>query len=148
MELVIRRIRKDDLAPLVELLGDERVMRHLEPPLSTEQARAFLAEAGLAEPPLVLAVEDAEGFAGYVIYHPYDERLMELGWVLAPRARGRGYATELTRRLVARAASEGRGAVIEFAPEQAASREIARRCGFAPDGTRDDLEVWRRPARP
>lgn len=139
----VRRMREADLAPLTELLSDERAMRFLEAPLSPERARAFLAEAGLSEPPLIYAVEDADGFCGYVIYHPYDERSMEVGWVLAPRAWGRGYATGLTRELMRRAAGEGRGVVVEFVPGNAASRRVAQRCGLAPAGSRDGLEVWR-----
>ena len=57
-----------DLGPQAELLSDERVMRYLEPPFSSEQSRVFLDEAGLAEPPLINAVEDGHGFVGYVIY--------------------------------------------------------------------------------
>ena len=90
-----------DLWPLAELLSDACVMRYLEPPFSSEQSRTFLDEAGLAEPPLIYAVEDGRGFVGYVIYHDYDESSVEIGWVLVPRAWGQGYATELTRSALA-----------------------------------------------
>ena len=108
--LSIRHMSEKDLGPLTALLADERVMRYLEAPFSPERTQAFLAEAGLCEPPLIWAVEDDDGFCGYVIYHAYDERSMEIGWVLAPRAWGRGYATELTGLLAARARATGRDA--------------------------------------
>lgn len=145
MDLTIRRMEGSDLGPLTELLSDARVMRHLEPPLSPERSRAFLEAAGLADPPLVYAVEDGGGFAGYVIYHDYDEASVEIGWVLAPRVWGRGYATELTGALLGWARSAGRGVVIECAREQVASRRIAARFGFVPAGERDGLLVFRRP---
>lgn len=68
----------------------------------------FLDEAGLAEPPLAYAVEDGSGFVGYVIYHDYDESPVEIGWVLAPRAWGQGYATEFTRVLLGWAQAAGK----------------------------------------
>ena len=72
-----------------------------------------------------------------------DERSMEIGWVLAPRAWGRGYATELTTLLADRAHAAGRDAVIECSPSHAASRRVAEKCGFIVSGTRDELLVLR-----
>ena len=69
LSLAIRHMTEKDLGQLAELLSDARVMCHLEPPFSSEQSRTFLDEAGLSEPPLIYAVEDGSGFAGYIIYH-------------------------------------------------------------------------------
>ena len=80
-----RRMTEADLEPLHRLLSDPEVMRYLEPPFSREQTRAFLERAGLTPEPLILAVDDG-GFAGYVIWHPYDDVSMELGWVLTAAA--------------------------------------------------------------
>ena len=145
MNLIIRRMDEKDLGPLAELLSDARVMRCLEPPFSSEQSRVFLDEAGLAEPPLVYAVEDCSGFVGYVIYHDYDESSVEIGWVLAPRAWGQGYATELTRVLLGWAQATRKDVVIECVPGQVATRRIADRFGFSLLGERDGLIVFRRP---
>jgi RimJ/RimL family protein N-acetyltransferase len=65
----------------------------------------------------------------------------EVGWVLAPWAHGRGFATEAVRAALAwadgRAAdprlASGR-AVCLIAPENAASVRVAERCGFRPAG--------------
>lgn len=88
--LHIRRLTAEDLEPLHRLLSDPAVMRYLEPPFTRAQTEAFLQKAGMGREPLIWAVEDGRGFAGYVIYHPYDETSMELGWVLASDRWGRG----------------------------------------------------------
>ena len=144
MNLIVRRMIEKDLGPLAKLLSDAHVMRYLEPPFSLEQSREFLDEAGLAETPLIYAVEDSCGFVGYVIYHDYDESSVEIGWVLAPRAWGQGYATELTRVLLDWAQAAGKDVVIECVPEQVATRRIAERFGFSQEGERDGLIVFRR----
>ena len=78
-------MRREDLDELYALLSDETVMRWLEPPFDRAQTENFLERAGLSEPPLVYAAENAEGeFLGYAIYHDYDERSREIGWVLKP----------------------------------------------------------------
>ena len=110
--LRVRRMTEADLEPLHRLLSDPEVMRYLEPPFSREQTRAFLDRAGLTPEPLILAVDDDGGFAGYVIWHPYDDVSMELSWVLDRSRWGRGYAGELTRLLTDRARRQGRGVVI------------------------------------
>ena len=106
--LHIRRLTAEDLEPLHRLLSDPAVMRYLEPPFTRAQTEAFLQKAGMGREPLIWAVEDGRGFAGYVIYHPYDETSMELGWVLASDRWGRGYALALTRQMICRARENGR----------------------------------------
>ena len=144
MSLASRRMTEKDLGPLAELLSDARVMRYLEPPFSSEQSHTFLDEAGLSEHPLIYAVEDGRGFAGYVIYHDYDESSVEIGWVLVHRAWGQGYATELTRVLLGWAQAAGKDVVIECVPEQVATRRIAENFGLSLAGERDGLIVFRR----
>lgn len=138
-----RRMTEADLEPLHRLLSDPEVMRYLEPPFSREQTRAFLERAGLTPEPLILAVDDG-GFAGYVIWHPYDDVSMELGWVLDRSRWGRGYAGELTRLLTDRARRQGRGVVIECVPEQTVTRHIAEKSGFRFCGMAEGCCVYRR----
>lgn len=138
-----RRMTEADLEPLHRLLSDPEVMRYLEPPFSREQTRAFLERAGLTPEPLILAVDDDGGFAGYVIWHPYDDVSMELGWVLDRSRWGRGYAGELTRLLTDRARRQGRGVVIECVPEQTVTRHIAEKSGFRFCGIVEGCCVYR-----
>ena len=136
-----RRMTEADLEPLHRLLSDPEVMRYLEPPFSREQTRAFLERAGLTPEPLILAVDDG-GFAGYVIWHPYDDVSMELGWVLDRSRWGRGYSGELTRLLTDRARRQGRGVVIECVPEQTVTRHIAEKSGFRFCGMAEGCDLY------
>lgn len=118
-------------------------MRYLEPPYDRAQAGAFLQRAGLAVEPLVYAIEENERFIGYVIYHPYEEESMEIGWVLFPEYWGRGYASALTDQLICMARQEQKGVVIECAPEQTATVHLAAKKGFRYCGIADGVAVYR-----
>ena len=140
----LRTMRRGDLEELYALLSDAEVMRWLEPPFTREQAERFLQQAGLSDPPLIYAAENAEGeFLGYAIYHDYDDHSRELGWVLKRSAWRKGYADEMTALLTALARREGKNAVIECVPEQTASAHIARRHGFSYEGRADSCDVYR-----
>ena len=56
----------------------------------------------------------------------------EVGWVLAPHAHGRGYATEAVRAALAwgDATLDGTRMVCLIDPENAASIRVAQKCGF------------------
>ena len=57
---------------------------------------------------------------------------------------GQGFAWEVTKALAVQAGRMGlESLVIEFCPEQGASRKLAEKFGFRPAGTRDGLEVYR-----
>lgn len=140
----LRTMRRENLDELYALLSDEAVMRWLELPFSRAQTEDFLERAGLSEPPLVYAAENAEGeFLGYAIYHDYDEHSREIGWVLKPAFWHKGYADEMTDLLTALARREGKDAVIECVPEQTASAHIARRHGFSYEGRVDGCDIYR-----
>ena len=144
----VRPFTEADEPALRLLLADEAVMRYLEPPFSPERTRAFLREAGLCGRPLIWAVDGEDGrFIGYVIYHAYDETSMELGWVLARSAWGRGYASALTRLMIERARAAGKALVLECAPEQAATKRIAEKFGFRFCGKSGGCEGCRGAAR-
>ena len=68
---------------------------------------------------------------------------MELGWVLARNEWGKGYAGALNKMLIEQARKAGRDAVIECSPEQAATKAIAEKHGFAYCGMDSGCEVYR-----
>ena len=143
VDVTIRRMQSSDVEALYRLLSDPMVMRYLESPYDRAQTETFLRRAGLAEPPLVYAVQEGEHFIGYVIYHDYDESSVEIGWVLFPKYWGRGYASELTDRLISWARKARKGIVIECVPEQTATVHLAIQKGFRADGMADGLAVYR-----
>ncbi len=143
MSITIRKMKESDADALYRLLSDPAVMRYLEPPYDRAQTKAFLRRAGLSTPPLVRAAEENGTFIGYVIYHPYDEQSVEIGWVLLPSHWGRGYASALTDQLIRRAKEEQKSVVIECAPAQKATARIAERKGFRYCGICDGLAVYR-----
>ncbi|MBQ6262657.1 MAG: GNAT family N-acetyltransferase [Clostridia bacterium] len=143
MELLIRKAKSDDLEAFCRLLSAPETTRYLEGPFTKERTERFLSEAGLTDPPLIYAAEADGEFIGYVIYHGYDERSVEIGWVLLPEHRKKGYASKLTEMMIEKANSSGKEAVIECSPDNEASRRIARKFGFRYEGTSDGLDVFR-----
>ncbi|MCR5796159.1 MAG: GNAT family N-acetyltransferase [Solobacterium sp.] len=143
MEFNIRKMTEDDLVALYRLLSDAQVMKYLEPPYTKEKTECFLQEAGLCDPPRICAAELDGCLTGYVIYHDYDERSVEIGWVLYPEYWGRGYASALTQIMIRKAFSSGKEVVIECVPQQEATRHIARKYGFTFQAVTDGLEVYR-----
>lgn len=141
--LTIRRFCGSDSDSLYQLISDQEVMRFLEPPYSKEKTEVFLSEAGLNDEPLIYAVDDANGhFIGYVIYHAHDGNTYEIGWVLYKKEWHKGYAQELTERLIDDAKKNHRDLLIECLPEQTASKRIARSNGFEYCGTADQCDVY------
>ncbi len=141
----LRRFKEEDLEELQNLLADEEVMKYLEKPYTPEQSEEFLKKQGLTDKPRILTVDDRNHrFAGYVIYHPYDEENMEIGWVLKKENWRQGLAALLTKQLIAMALAESKGCVIECLPEQQATIRIAENNGFRLAGRRDGLLVYRR----
>lgn len=74
------------------------------------------------------------------------EGVVELGYLVAPAARGRGIATAAVARLTRWALGEGlTRLVLLIAADNAASRKVAERCGYVLEGVEPDAEL--RPGR-
>ncbi len=143
MDLRIRKMNTGDLEPLFALLSDPLVMKYLEPPFTKERTEQLLAEAGLSDPPLILAAEADGGFIGYVIFHDYDDSSSEIGWVLSPEYWARGCASCLTELLIEKGRQLDRQLVIECDPEQEVTRHLALKYGFLYEGREDGLDIYR-----
>jgi RimJ/RimL family protein N-acetyltransferase len=101
----------------------------------------------------------AGGFLG-LAFAPSIEReaaTAELGYVVAPEARGRGVATEALRLLTDWALAEGMARLeLQISVENQASKKVAVRCGYELEGIlrsayvkpglREDTELWSRLA--
>jgi RimJ/RimL family protein N-acetyltransferase len=117
-----------------------------------EQGRADGTAFGWA------ALDDDGTFLGIALAPHVDAvaREIELGYIVAREARGRGVATEMVRRLT-RWAFEEQGALrvaLQIDVENAASEKVAARCGYTREGVlrsvhlkpgrRIDQAVWSR----
>jgi RimJ/RimL family protein N-acetyltransferase len=107
------------------------------------------------------AIVDEQGsFLGLALAPTIDRegRTAELGYVVAPAARGRGVATEALRQLTAWAFAELAMLRLELmiSVENRASKRVAERCGYVREGVlrslhvkqglHEDTEIWSRLA--
>lgn len=128
--LTVRNFRESDFDALFSLLSDPDVMRYLEPVFTRGRASDFLHSAGMCGEPLIYAVCRGAEFAGYIIYHPYEDIGYELGWVIARRLWGNRFAEELTALMLDYSRGKTDCLIIECAPKQRATAHIAQKCGF------------------
>jgi len=143
--LLLRRHRLDDFPAALAMWSDPNVTRYIGGTPSTEQQvwSRILTYAGhwaLLDFGF-WAVEEAHtgtfiGEAGFANFRRDIDAAMrdvpEIGWVLAPQAHGKGFATEAVRAIAAWG-DERFGAartVCLIHPDNAASIRVARKCGY------------------
>jgi len=143
--LVVRRLRADDVAPLLLVFGDPVGARHYGDgrPWGRADAAAFLARYPrgdlrlLSEPGLALdrATGATVGFGG-VGYYVGEGAGAELFFIRRRAWWGRGLATELAAGALAAAwRVPAIARVVATAhPDNAASARVLEKCGFACDG--------------
>ena len=140
----IRKFVESDFHDLYDTISAPEVMRYIEPPYSAERAKEFLANAGLCDNPLIYAAENNEGkYVGYVIFHDYDNKSIEIGWLLKHSEWNKGYAKKLTEIMIEQAKLKGKSFVIECSPEQLVTRHIAEFFKFQYQGEIDGCSVYR-----
>jgi RimJ/RimL family protein N-acetyltransferase len=160
--ITLREWRPDDLDDLVELLDEADVARWtpITSPFDVEAGVAYLKRARQGRTSgqrIQLAITtDGERPLGEVLLFGHDTGLSEaeLGYVVGAEHRGRGLARRALALLSGYARSELAltRLVLRIDPGNAASRAVARRCGFrlsrepsiGQDGTqgRSRLETW------
>jgi RimJ/RimL family protein N-acetyltransferase len=160
-ELRLVPLGESHLEAIEELVSDPLTLRYTripEPP-PPDFARTWLRRyvdgrsEGAREG---FAITDPDGaFLGLALA-PTIEReaaTAELGYVVAPDARGRGVATEALRLLSDWALDQGMIRLeLMIATENHASKKVAARCGYEHEGTlrsvyvkpgrREDSEIW------
>jgi RimJ/RimL family protein N-acetyltransferase len=152
------------LAGLEEMLDDRELLRftRVPEPVPPGFARTWLDryEEGRRDGSRhAFAIMDAtEGFLGLALAPRLDREsaTAELGYVVAPAARGRGVATEALRQLTEWAFSEQDMLRIELliSVDNDASKKVAARCGYVCEGVlrsahvkqglRENTEIWSR----
>jgi RimJ/RimL family protein N-acetyltransferase len=149
----------EDVAALLEDRDVLRFTRIPEPP-PPDFCRQWLSryEMGRREGTSEgFAALDAGGFVGLGLapHIDRDAREMEIGYIVAPPARGRGVATEMLRLLTRWAFDEGTLRVsLIIQVDNEASKRVAERCGYLREGVmrsahvkqgiRADQELWSR----
>jgi len=154
------------LGALEELLDDPELLRftRVPEPVPPGFARTWLAryDEGRKDGSRdAFAIVDDDGaFLGLAVVPEieHDTRTAELGYVVAPAARGRGVATEALRQLTEWAFSKRDMFRLELliSVENAASKRVAEHCGYVregvlrslhvKEGVREDTEIWSRLA--
>jgi len=179
--LLIRPVHGDDAAGLTERRNDPQVARYqgYTLPYSREQAEQLVQQVLAMEGPenqqwwMVTVAEAATGrvLGDLAVRLSWEGRTAEVGYTLAPRYWGRGYATEALEALVEYLFEELRVTRVfgMLHPDNLPSALVLERCGFRFEGhtrssywvgnecsddwiygsTRPDWEAWRhRPRRP
>ena len=143
---LIRRLTERDASDLYEVLSCNEVMKYIEPPFTFEQTLDFIKNAGLCTPPLVYALvwEKTGKVIGHVIFHEYEEKSFEIGWIIRKDYWGVGIASEATASLIEYArVQELDSCIIECDPQQTASIRIAEKYGFIYETETDGCAVYR-----
>jgi RimJ/RimL family protein N-acetyltransferase len=152
--LVMREWRESDRAPFAELNADPEVMEHFPERLTREQSDAFAdrIEADMAQRGWGLWALEVDGeFIGYtglqpVSFEAHFTPATEIGWRLARRAWGHGYASEAARAAAAFAFAELElDELVSFTTTaNVRSRAVMERIGM----TRDPAEDFEHPRVP
>jgi RimJ/RimL family protein N-acetyltransferase len=147
--VTLRPSRDADADALSTMGADPEIARWISLPdgYGAQQARAFARDneaARRAGRKVVLVITDTatgDVLGDCEVHLPGDDRRVgELGYLLLPAARGRGYATRAVRLLAAFAAEElGMVRVQALAdPANGASRRVLERAGFTAEGVLRD----------
>lgn len=131
--------------------ADEPMFRYMKFRIERGAAESLLLpklleEAGLdPRPSYNLAVEDADGFAGWAGIDRLEDGSGQLGWYLRSDRWGQGYASEATRLLLDFAFSQlVRARMWATAdPENLASIRVLENAGLTSRGPTDEVQTWR-----
>lgn len=99
--LFIREFTPEDVNDLQEILGDAETMRYSEPAYDLEKTRKFLNEFCIKKQGTVAAArKDSGKVIGYILFHPWDDGIYEIGWFFNKDYWRQGYAYEACHALM------------------------------------------------
>jgi RimJ/RimL family protein N-acetyltransferase len=137
--LELRPTEEQDRHRFVELFCDDEFMIFSGGVLDSAAAHLRFdemlqraQELAFAKQPIIERESDTIiGYSGVNWFDFEGERRLEFGWRLVPGARGKGYATEAGRAVLAVAAESFRGEILAMIdPTNHASANVARKLGF------------------
>ena len=138
------------LGPVAALLDDPDVLRFTrvpEPPppgFEREWLARYQSGRGDGSAEAFAAVDDDGTFLGLALAPAIDREAaeMELGYITAPAARGRGVASEILRLLTEWALEQGAQRIyLIINVENAASERVAARCGYTREGVMRSIHL-------
>lgn len=141
--LIVRQFTIDDAYEFFLMNGDEEVVRYIRPVKTREECDAFLLEIikYAEENPLFgrwAVYEKSSGsFVGSFAAIPIkDTDKMQLGYALLREMRGKGYATELTKKGIEYFFEKTDYPIVhaQTESENIASMKVLERCGFTECG--------------
>lgn len=141
--LIVRQFTIDDAYEFFLMNGDEEVVRYIRPVKTREECDVFLQEVikYSEKNPLFgrWAVYEKDGglFVGSFAAIPIkDTDKMQLGYALLREMRGKGYATELTKKGIEYFFEKTDYPVVhaQTESENIASMKVLERCGFTECG--------------
>jgi RimJ/RimL family protein N-acetyltransferase len=134
--IVLRPFTEDDVPAVADACRDPEIARWVPVPVpyTEEDARSYIAEI-----PDTRAIVDASSgeLLGSIGWQVVDQGNVQIGYWVKREARGRGSATSALRLLSRWALEELGTARVQLLaePENHASRRVAEKAGFTPEGT-------------
>jgi RimJ/RimL family protein N-acetyltransferase len=152
--LLLRRFRADDAPAVAAYRSDPDIARYQgwDAPFALADAEAFVAAVSGADPraagwfQYALELRAGGALSGDVGVNRHDAgRQAEIGFTLAPRFHGRGYAAEAVARVVTHLlAEEGLHRVhASVDARNAASARLLERLGFRREGLEIQSQWWK-----
>lgn len=146
--LTLRPYRKEDKDRLVKMMRDPEITATFMVPDYTEEAQFCDLADKLIE---FSRIEDTTHLEygvyldgtmiGFVNDCGHDEEVIELGYVIDPAYKGRGYATEAVKAVINELRELGFKKVIAgYFEGNEGSRKVMEKCGMRPNGNSDEEE--------
>ena len=135
----VRLPTEADRPRFVELFCDDAFMVFSDGTLHENEAHARFdrmlgntAELNFAKQPVIERSSDCVvGYTGVDWFELDGQQRLEFGYRLVPEARGRGYATEASRAVLAKVPASRRSEILAIIdPTNKASQNVARKLGF------------------
>ncbi len=143
--LVIQNLTRDDTRNLYHILSDTEVMKYIEPPFDYNKTVTFIKTYALCNPPQIYGIFLKQNglLIGHLIFHPFNEKAYELGWVIARQYWNNGYAQELTKGIITYSKKYRiPKLVLECDRQQIVTKHIAEKHGFKHVRDEDNLSVF------
>ena len=142
--MIIRAFCPDDEKDLHEILGDTETMAYCEPAYDSEKTRRFLAEFCIETQGALAAVrKDSGKVIGYILFHPLEDGVYEIGWIFHKNYWRQGYAYESCSEVIAHAfrTLNARKVVAETADRER-SVPLMEKLGMTFEGVQEGLFAY------